>query len=204
LAPDVNALRVCPTLIRFFVVATVLAVALPVAEAAGDPGPPGDVSAVSQYVEMVPTSNGSTATGVSKPKVKPLPRRLDTKLQKQAGKSARALVEVATSSSYGAPQHDLAPVRAAPPATQSKTNPATRRRAPRSLPATHLPLTRPAAAKPKSSLPKASTAINAAFSAISAARLIGLLVALLLIASTLLLAAGSRWLPRQTRRHIAE
>jgi hypothetical protein len=196
---------VCPTLIPFLFVATVVAVVPSMAEAASsDPRPPGDISAVSQYVEMVPTSSGGAATGISKPKLKPLPRRVNTELQKQAGKSAHALAEVATSSSYGAPQHDLAPVRAAPSATQSKTNPATKQRAPRSLPVTHLPLIRPRGIGPTSSLPKASNAINAAFSEISAARLIGLLVALLLIASMLLMAAGSRWLPRQARRHLAE
>jgi hypothetical protein len=60
-------------------------------------------SAVSQYVEIVPTSGGGTAPGVGEQKVTPLPQKSDTVLEQVAPAAAPALKEVATSSTYGAP-----------------------------------------------------------------------------------------------------
>lgn len=77
------------------------------------PGHPGPcrVAAVCQYVEQIPTSSGSQATGFGKPRVTPLPPAVKEQLTRQAGADAPLLEQIATSSVYGAPQKKL---RAAP------------------------------------------------------------------------------------------
>jgi hypothetical protein len=78
---------------------------------AGDKPPGGGTSAaVAQYVEQIPTSTGSKATGFGHTKVKPLAPAVKRKVTKQAGKDAPLLEQVATSSDYGAPQ-DVAPAQ---------------------------------------------------------------------------------------------
>ena len=63
--------------------------------------PPSD-SAVAQYVETVPTSDGSVAVGVGKTRTAPLAAAVTQQLS-SAGSSGSALKAVASSSSYGAP-----------------------------------------------------------------------------------------------------
>ncbi len=92
------------------------AVAAPVATAAAPPPKPKS-SAVAQYVEMVPTSSGSTAPGIGKSTSKPLPKGTSTALRAAVPASAAALEAVSTSSAYGAPTTTLpADTRAKPPA----------------------------------------------------------------------------------------
>ena len=93
---------------------------------AGDkPGNPGTSAAVAQYVEQIPTSSGSRATGVGKVHTKPLAPKVKTKLQAEAGKDAPLLEQVATSSAYGAPQQTVEPPPPPPaPATTTTTKPA--------------------------------------------------------------------------------
>lgn len=69
-----------------------------------DGGPPD--SAVSQYVETVPTSDGSVAVGVGKVRRAPLSPAVAQQLS-SAGASGAALEAVASSSSYGAPTTPL-------------------------------------------------------------------------------------------------
>jgi hypothetical protein len=69
-------------------------------------------AAISEYVEVVPTSAGSTAVGVGKPTVKPLPAPAAKVVVAHGGQAAPALEEVATSSVYGAPTTKL-PIRRA-------------------------------------------------------------------------------------------
>ena len=69
-----------------------------------DGGPPD--SAVSQYVETVPTSDGSVAVGVGKVRRAPLSPVVAQQLS-SAGSSGAALEAVASSSSYGAPTTPL-------------------------------------------------------------------------------------------------
>jgi len=90
-------------------------------------GPPGGSSAISQYVETVPTADGGAApsmartapaakpgapaTGAApaaKPAVTPSAvHRLERKIDKQGGANANDLKAVALSPVYGAPQHSL-------------------------------------------------------------------------------------------------
>ena len=74
------------------------------------PGQPhGSSSAVDQYVEQVPTSEGSRP---SDPRLgggqkRSLPSAVEKELANAGGKDAKVLEEVATSSAYGAPQEKL-------------------------------------------------------------------------------------------------
>ena len=79
------------------------AVALGVAAPASADHPP-PVSAVAQYVETIPTSDGGAAVGLDKPGRSALPRHAEIELAalKDAA-TAAALKEVASSSAYGAP-----------------------------------------------------------------------------------------------------
>jgi hypothetical protein len=64
-------------------------------------------AAISEYVEVVPTSGGDAAVGVGKPTVKPLPAPTEKAVAESAGTAAPALEQVATSSVYGAPTTKL-------------------------------------------------------------------------------------------------
>jgi hypothetical protein len=75
---------------------------------ADDPPPPPGTPSIDQYVETVPTSQGGASPGVAKPRVKRLPRRISANLDARSDSVARRLEAIATSSSYGAPQRDLA------------------------------------------------------------------------------------------------
>ena len=59
-------------------------------------------SAVDQYVEQIPTSSGSRASGLRGRKGRLNPKVQQT-LQRQGGKDAQLLEEIATSEAYGAP-----------------------------------------------------------------------------------------------------
>jgi hypothetical protein len=61
-------------------------------------------AAVAQYVEQINTATGSCATGYGKAHVKPLKPAIQRKLTRQGGSDAPVLEQVATSSTYGAPQ----------------------------------------------------------------------------------------------------
>ena len=68
-------------------------------------GPPDD-SAVLQYVETVPTSDGSVAVGVAKVRRTPLSPAVAQQLS-SAGSTGAALDVVSSSSAYGAPTTPL-------------------------------------------------------------------------------------------------
>ena len=70
-----------------------------------DEGPPDD-SAVLQYVETLPTSDGSVAVGVAKVRRTPLPPAVAQQLS-SAGSTGAALEVVSSSSAYGAPTTPL-------------------------------------------------------------------------------------------------
>jgi hypothetical protein len=59
-------------------------------------------SSVAQYIEQLPTSCGSHATGTGKRSVK-LPPAIEQKLKTQGGSNAALLQRIATSESAGAP-----------------------------------------------------------------------------------------------------
>jgi hypothetical protein len=76
-------------------------------------GPP--VSAVSQYVEQVPTSDGSAAVGAERPRRSTLPAAARKALASKPSTTAAALTEIATSSRYGAPPATVADKPKPPP-----------------------------------------------------------------------------------------
>jgi hypothetical protein len=83
----------------------VLAALLGSGTARAEQSPP--VSAVSQYVEQVPTSEGSAAVGAAKPKRKALPPAARKALAKRPAATSAPLTEIATSTAYGAPTTPL-------------------------------------------------------------------------------------------------
>jgi hypothetical protein len=85
------------------------------------------VSAVSQYVETIPTSDSSTATGVGETKQAKLPPETQAKVDATGGEDATSLTTIATSSAYGAPTE---PLPEAQPAARERPATPTRDRAP--------------------------------------------------------------------------
>ena len=75
--------------------------------AKGRPPKVQDQSAVAQYRESIPTSSGPELTGTPGARTSPLPAPVRATITHEAGRRAGRLVEVATSSSYGAPQERL-------------------------------------------------------------------------------------------------
>jgi hypothetical protein len=63
-------------------------------------------SSVQQYVEQLPTSCGSHATGTGNRTTK-LPRSIQEKIQTQGGSDASLLQNIATSEKYGAPPQKI-------------------------------------------------------------------------------------------------
>ena len=89
-----------------------------------------DASAVSQYVEMVPTSSGPTSPGVGTEKRTPLPSRAQHALSKTSHPIATVLEKISTSSFYGAPVKKLEPTpvkKPEPTPTKARTNADVRR-----------------------------------------------------------------------------
>jgi hypothetical protein len=84
---------------------TCSAVALSVASLAGGqpPAQPG-TSAVQQYVEDVPTANGQSTPGATKPAPQPLSPAARIALRRLTPATAGALRTIATSPAYGAPK----------------------------------------------------------------------------------------------------
>jgi hypothetical protein len=66
-----------------------------------------DPSAVDQYVEDVPTDEGTTIPGTKKPKKKKLPAAVSNEIATQGGSDSELLTQVASSSDYGAPQRTI-------------------------------------------------------------------------------------------------
>jgi len=85
--------------------------------ALADP-PPVNVPAVDAYVEVLPTAGGGAAVGAGPARSGRLPRALDRRLRRAAGKQAPVLEQIATSSRYGAPPVQRRPVRQTPPRTR--------------------------------------------------------------------------------------
>jgi hypothetical protein len=83
--------------------ALVLAAALLI-PAAAPAAAPGDFSAADQYVETLPTPQGSSPTKTRKGQRTKLSAAVEEKLRTQGGKDASALEIAATSSDFGAPQ----------------------------------------------------------------------------------------------------
>jgi hypothetical protein len=67
------------------------------------PGPPAGASAVDVYRESIPTSAGPDFPGSQVRHVVALPRSIDVRVRRRAGKSAGLLERVATSTDLGAP-----------------------------------------------------------------------------------------------------
>ena len=91
----------------------VLALLLPAAAAAG---PPDDNSGVDQYVEDIPTSEGSKPVGSNGSGSAPLSPGAGDALAEQGGDDAATLEAIATQAGLGAPTQDLAARTAAGPA----------------------------------------------------------------------------------------
>jgi hypothetical protein len=151
-----------------------------VAKADGEPEPPVD-SAVIQYVELVPTSEGAKAPGVGKKtKAATLPAKTRKALAKESPTTAKALATVATSSDYGAPAVTPAPARPTPRTRAAAKN----KPAPQD---TLAPSNQPSPAEEPSpteepSLERTVSATAAAVAPVDDGRLTGLLVAMLGIA----------------------
>ena len=79
--------------------------ALPAVSLAGGhpPAQPG-ASAVQQYVEDVPTANGQSTPGITKPAAQPLSPAALSALRRSTPATAGALRTIATSPAYGAPK----------------------------------------------------------------------------------------------------
>jgi hypothetical protein len=80
---------------------------------AANPAPAPPVSAISEYVEMVPTSGGDVPTGAKGSRV--LPKAVTKRIDELAGSAATPLKKIASSSSFGAPTQKLR--RTPPPPT---------------------------------------------------------------------------------------
>lgn len=136
-----------------------------------------DASAVDQYVECIPTSGGDDASAGSggKPRQTPLPPGVATQVQSEGGSDAPLLQSLATDSRFGAPQKKLA--------SGNGLNGKAR-----------IDKEQLVKADPQADV-SASEALSAAVSAVQggdAARLVGLLVALLLVSVATLSAAAVR------------
>jgi cobalamin biosynthesis Mg chelatase CobN len=141
---------------------------------------PSDASAVDQYVEDVPTSQGSTRPGQGKSTKTTIAPSVSSQIDAEGGSDADLLREVASSSDYGAPQK-AKPRKAKPKAKADgpKRSIRTDDGAP--------------VAGPED--PSAGEAISAAASAVQggdASRLVALLIALFVITLAALAAAGIR------------
>jgi hypothetical protein len=86
-----------------FLVAASLA---PSAGAAHTPGHP-PPAAIEQYIEQVPTSQGSRPAGVGKARKRPLPQSVRQRLVQQGGTDAPTLERIATDPTLGAPARKL-------------------------------------------------------------------------------------------------
>ena len=91
--------RVAP--IRWALVALLATLVLVPSAAAASPE---DFSAADQYVEMLPTVGGPSATKDRERNRTRLPSKVADKLEAQGGEDAAKLEEVATSNQFGAPQ----------------------------------------------------------------------------------------------------
>jgi hypothetical protein len=109
------------------VLATGLLVSAQNAMAKGPPPKSEQLSAVSQYRESIPASEGPVLPGTGKIETKPLPAPITQQVEEQGGNDARVLTLIATKSSYGAPQRKLPQIglakrtpaqKAAPPQTK--------------------------------------------------------------------------------------
>lgn len=100
-------------LVIFFVLA---AVAVPIETAtAGGPLQPPQSPSVLQYLESLPTSGGSVATGTKGART--LPASLTRKIDRLGGGDAPVLKSIAEAAAYGAPQQ---PLRHKPHDTRAK------------------------------------------------------------------------------------
>src|SRR3954447_23953329 len=102
-----------------------------VQDALAKEGPPKSeqLSAVSQYRESIPASDGPVLPGTGKIETKPLTAEVTQRVEEQGGSDARVLTLIATKSSYGAPQRKLPQIglakrspgqEAAPPQTKAQ------------------------------------------------------------------------------------
>jgi hypothetical protein len=132
-----------------------------------------DVSAVDQYVEDVPTSEGSTPAGQGGGGNDKLPPSVQKQLERQADETAALLGDVATNPAYGATKTKLSQ-----PAADRTVRPETL-----------------AEADGDASIGDALSAAASAVEGSDARRLLGLLFALLLITAGTVTAAA-----RQRRR----
>jgi uncharacterized membrane protein len=86
--------------------AVVLAAPIAMGPTSPPPVPPGTPS-ISQYVETVPTSAGSTTTGAGTERRRALEPSVAARLRATPDVVSQTLEAAATSSTYGAPQRDL-------------------------------------------------------------------------------------------------
>ena len=87
------------------------------AQSAGQPTDP-RASAVSQYLEMVPTARGPNAPGVGEQRQSSLSRTAENALQAADPETAGVLKKIATSSAYGAPNDPTPNTSVGPPLEQ--------------------------------------------------------------------------------------
>jgi hypothetical protein len=85
-----------------FVALGLLLAAVGAPAALGGGGPPQDVSAISQYVETLPTSAGPRTVGSASGQT-PLSAASARKVSREGGRDAKTLVKIATSRRLGAP-----------------------------------------------------------------------------------------------------
>jgi hypothetical protein len=83
--------------------------------AKGKPPKAEDQSAVAQYRESIPTSSGPSFEGSDATRTTSLPPPVRATVTREAGRRAGLLVQVATSSAYGAPQERLPRARGTRP-----------------------------------------------------------------------------------------
>jgi hypothetical protein len=88
-----------------FLAALVALVAAPAGSAQREPPP----AAIEQYIEQVPTSQGSRPAGVGKARKRPLPASVRKRLVEQGGTYAPTLERIATDPTVGAPARRLSP-----------------------------------------------------------------------------------------------
>lgn len=107
---------------RYLVVGATALVGLVVSGvASAAQGPP--VSAVSQYVEQVPTSEGPAKVGAARSKRATLPEAARKALASSSPETSARLTKIATSPTYGAPPTRVEPSQAARPKPKPKSSP---------------------------------------------------------------------------------
>lgn len=164
---------------RYLVVGATALVGLVVSGvASAAQGPP--VSAVSQYVEQVPTSEGPAKVGAARStRAATLPRAARKALASSSPSTSARLTKIATSPAYGAPPTRIEPAQAARPKPKPKPKPSRARGN----------VVRPDPPDDRSSIPSSLDAVAVSVGAGSDARMVGLGAFLVLTTAAMVVAA---------------